>query len=73
MSALVCCVELQTNKICFVLLFRYTVVLDFEHFWIHEETESIPVVQLSLTEYKEKMSMNYEFYINKLYIQNCFI
>lgn len=52
--------------------FKFTVVLNFEHFWTNEETEEIPVAKISPEEYKIKNSINHEYYIYKLYTQNCF-
>jgi hypothetical protein len=48
-------------------------VLNFEHFWTNQETEDIPVVKLSQEEFELKSSINHEYYIYKLYIENCFI
>jgi len=52
--------------------FKFTVVLDFEHFWVNEETNDIPVAKISAEEYKLKTSINHEYYIYRLYIKNCF-
>lgn len=56
----------------FCLCFRYTIVHDYEHFWTNEETKDISVATLSKQEYKQKSSINHEYYIYKLYTQNCF-
>lgn len=55
-----------------VSVFRYTVVLDYEHFWVNEETDDIPVAKLSAQEYITKTATNHDYYIYKLYVQNCF-
>lgn len=47
-------------------------MLNFEHFWTNEETDDIPVAELSAEEFKIKNSINHEYYIYKAYIQNCF-
>ncbi|KAE9534742.1 hypothetical protein AGLY_008034 [Aphis glycines] len=52
--------------------FKFTVVVNFEHFWTNEETKDIPVVPLSQEEFDIKNSINHEYYIYKLYTQNCF-
>ncbi|XP_026808656.1 defense protein l(2)34Fc-like [Rhopalosiphum maidis] len=53
--------------------FKFTVVLNFEHFWTNQETEDIPVAKLSKEEFELKNSFNHEYYIYNLYIQNCFV
>uniref|UniRef100_A0A2S2PDB5 Defense protein l(2)34Fc n=2 Tax=Schizaphis graminum TaxID=13262 RepID=A0A2S2PDB5_SCHGA len=53
--------------------FKFTVVLNFEHFWTNQETEDIPVAELSQEEFELKNSFNHEYYIYNLYIKNCFV
>ncbi|XP_025197942.1 defense protein l(2)34Fc-like [Melanaphis sacchari] len=52
--------------------FKYTVVLNYEHYWTNQETEDIPVAKISQEEFNMKKSINPQYYIYKLYIQNCF-
>ncbi|NP_001233023.1 uncharacterized protein LOC100166015 isoform X1 [Acyrthosiphon pisum] len=52
--------------------FKFTVVLNFKHFWTNEETDDIPVAKLSPEEFNIKNSINHEYYIYKLYTKNCF-
>jgi len=47
-------------------------VVNFEHYWTNEETKDIPVVPISQEEFDIKNSINHEYYIYKLYTQNCF-
>jgi len=55
-----------------LLIFRFTVVLNFQHFWTNEETNDIPVTKLSPEEFNIKNSINHEYNIYKLYTKNCF-
>lgn len=68
-------ITIQYIDICvfFFFTFRYTVVLNYEHFWVNEETDTVPVVQLSPEEYELKSSINHEYYVYKLYVKNCFV
>ncbi|XP_025419498.1 putative defense protein 1 [Sipha flava] len=54
------------------LIFKYTVVHDYKHFWTNEETAVIPVLEIPPEEYAIKSSINHEYYIYQMFIKNCY-